>query len=85
MATVVIQCDQCGNEWDTEATGARHSSAVINARQAGWKCDDWDVMHRHDYCPDCYYTCPVCKKTSYNPNDIKHHYCGNCHKFEGQP
>lgn len=28
------------------------------------------------------YTCPVCKMTSYNPNDIQHRYCGNCHVFE---
>jgi hypothetical protein len=26
-------------------------------------------------------TCPVCKMTSYNPNDIAQKYCGNCHKF----
>ena len=26
-------------------------------------------------------TCPECKLTSYNPNDITHMYCGNCHKY----
>lgn len=26
-------------------------------------------------------TCPVCGMTSYNPNDIEHGYCGNCHAF----
>lgn len=26
-------------------------------------------------------TCLVCGMTSYNPNDVKHKYCGNCHKF----
>jgi hypothetical protein len=23
-------------------------------------------------------TCPVCLMTSYNPNDIREGYCGNC-------
>ena len=26
-------------------------------------------------------TCPKCKKTSYNPNDIAHGYCGFCHDW----
>lgn len=26
-------------------------------------------------------TCTDCGMTSYNPNDIKHKYCGNCHKW----
>jgi len=26
-------------------------------------------------------TCNVCGMTSYNPNDIKYKYCGNCHEF----
>ncbi len=26
-------------------------------------------------------TCPFCKMTSYNPNDIEQRYCGNCHAF----
>ncbi len=26
-------------------------------------------------------TCPVCGATSYNPNDIRHGYCGRCHAF----
>jgi hypothetical protein len=26
-------------------------------------------------------TCLHCKRTSYNPNDISHHYCGYCHAF----
>ncbi len=30
------------------------------------------------------YTCPDCHMVSFNPNDIKYSYCGNCHKFEGQ-
>jgi len=29
-------------------------------------------------------TCPVCGKTSRNPNDVKHRYCGNCRKFHDQ-
>jgi len=26
-------------------------------------------------------TCPVCGKTSFNPNDVRERYCGNCHMF----
>lgn len=26
-------------------------------------------------------TCPVCKMTSFNPNDIESGYCGNCHRW----
>lgn len=26
-------------------------------------------------------TCPVCHMTSYNPNDIREGYCGNCHAW----
>jgi hypothetical protein len=29
------------------------------------------------------FTCPVCQMTSFNPNDLKHGYCGNCHEFTG--
>ncbi len=28
------------------------------------------------------YTCPTCKRTSHEPNDEKHKYCGFCHVFE---
>lgn len=30
-------------------------------------------------------TCPVCGMTSYNLNDVKYGYCGNCCKFTGEP
>lgn len=26
-------------------------------------------------------TCPKCQRTSYNPNDIREGYCGNCHAW----
>lgn len=26
-------------------------------------------------------TCPECGMTSYNPNDIREGYCGNCHAY----
>lgn len=26
-------------------------------------------------------TCPRCGRTSYNPNDIREGYCGNCHDW----
>jgi ribosomal protein S27AE len=29
-------------------------------------------------------TCPFCGAVSYNPNDIKFQYCGNCHRFHQQ-
>lgn len=28
------------------------------------------------------YTCPQCGRTSYNPNDVYHKYCGACRMFE---
>ncbi len=28
------------------------------------------------------YTCPKCGRTSHNPNDERHRYCGACHQFE---
>lgn len=30
-------------------------------------------------------TCPVCQRTSYNPHDIAHRYCGCCHRFLDDP
>lgn len=30
-------------------------------------------------------TCPVCGMTSYNPNDIREGYCGNCHDWTQEP
>jgi ribosomal protein L37E len=30
-------------------------------------------------------TCPVCGRTSYNPNDIKEGYCGHCHDWTSPP
>lgn len=29
-------------------------------------------------------TCPICKMTSFNLNDVNFKYCGNCHKFHDQ-
>lgn len=31
------------------------------------------------------FTCPRCTKTSYNPNDAKYGYCGNCNDYTGRP
>ena len=31
------------------------------------------------------FTCPVCWRTSYNPNDEAEGYCGYCHDFTGRP
>ena len=31
------------------------------------------------------FTCPKCRRTSYNPNDESAGYCGNCHEFTGTP
>lgn len=30
-------------------------------------------------------TCPECRRTSYNPNDIKNGYCGFCHAWTSDP
>jgi hypothetical protein len=27
------------------------------------------------------FTCPECDRTSFHPEDERHHYCGACHKF----
>ena len=29
------------------------------------------------------FTCPRCGMTSYNPNDVREGYCGNCHDWTG--
>ena len=29
------------------------------------------------------FTCPKCGRTSHNPNDAAHQYCGACHEFFG--
>lgn len=29
------------------------------------------------------FTCPICKMTSRNPNDVAAGYCGNCHDWTG--
>jgi hypothetical protein len=29
------------------------------------------------------FTCPICLRTSYNPNDVREGYCGHCHDFTG--
>ena len=31
------------------------------------------------------FTCPRCWMTSYNENDIRESYCGNCHDWTGSP
>jgi hypothetical protein len=28
------------------------------------------------------FTCPDCHRTSYNPEDARNRYCGNCHEFK---
>ena len=30
------------------------------------------------------FTCPVCKRVSHNPNDLREGYCGACHDFTGE-
>lgn len=30
-------------------------------------------------------TCPVCKMTSWNENDWREGYCGNCHAYTSAP
>jgi hypothetical protein len=32
-----------------------------------------------------FFTCPACGMTSYNPNDVREGYCGNCHDWTGTP
>lgn len=30
------------------------------------------------------FTCPLCGKTSYNPDDVREGYCGACHEWTGE-
>lgn len=32
-----------------------------------------------------HFTCPVCARTSFNPNDIRYGYCGFCCEYTGTP
>ena len=38
-------------------------------------------MNEEDEQPTPSITCPKCGMTSYNPNDIREGYCGNCHDW----
>lgn len=31
------------------------------------------------------FTCPMCSRTSYHPEDVKAGYCGACHDWTGRP
>jgi hypothetical protein len=31
------------------------------------------------------YTCPICGRTSHNPNDVREGYCGACHGWTAHP
>lgn len=45
---------------------------------------DLDREHGEGHTSDHpHITCPVCRMTSYNPHDIEHGYCGNCHAYTG--
>ena len=34
--------------------------------------------------PQASITCPRCGRTSYNDNDVRERYCGNCHAFHDE-
>ena len=34
-----------------------------------------------DHMPPAPFTCPRCHRTSHNPNDARHDYCGACHVY----
>ena len=42
------------------------------------ECEIRQIIDEH-FSPS--FTCPTCGMVSYNTNDIKHRYCGNCHVF----
>lgn len=55
--------------------------------RAEWGPGRWgaDAGWRGDLTPEeLVFTCPICQKTSANPNDIRNSYCGNCHLFTGE-
>jgi len=64
---------------------------VARAHEAGfvnlWDYIDaleWAISEEgiwHHVKPAGSYTCPRCGMTSYNPNDARESYCGNCHDW----
>lgn len=32
-----------------------------------------------------YFTCPTCRRVSYNADDVSNRYCGNCKRFADDP
>jgi len=41
-------------------------------------------MLRREMTEESSYTCPACGMTSYHPEDVRHEYCGNCHKTRSE-
>jgi hypothetical protein len=33
------------------------------------------------YVIELFFTCPICRAISHNPNDASHRYCARCHKY----
>ena len=46
---------------------------------------NWPKWQPTPYSQQAQVTCPRCGMTSYNLNDIREGYCGNCHDWTGTP
>lgn len=70
--------DGCATHQGTaEEQESRRVTAGVLDQVASW-------LWRYGETPDAsvpHVTCPECRRTSYNPHDIAHGYCGACHKF----
>lgn len=52
--------------------------ALLNGRLVRLDLDLVDEIRWPAEVPS--FTCPSCKRTSYNPNDVRELYCGACHE-----
>jgi len=64
------------NNVNTAIMAGSWPSALETLTKAIQKAEKYRADHKESY-----FQCPKCKMKSYNKEDIKNGYCGNCHKF----
>jgi hypothetical protein len=70
-------CDRCqaGDHCRGASDQPLTPEDIIGRVLGGYKC----------ICKECkdtpHFTCPYCRTTSWNADDIANRYCGNCHRF----
>ena len=77
-----FECPVC--EYDDKEAGRLADETQIYCGMCAGDSGKDVLLKRWPATSEPSYTCPVCKMTSYNPNDIQHRYCGNCHRFEAR-